>query len=489
MLSRISGPSALFDASLPSSDASGTATGGAASVPTAESQAAPAALPPGDEHAMHDEPAAQDAGNIRDDPEAAAAHRFWLPNDAWSSITEFLPRRDILSLRTVSHEMTSQVDDAIQSVRIRPETLPRFLDSDSFKNVRNLDASLLDQATLDQLITHLAAHPRAEMTIRLGPPRISINTHTLLGLSTLSLKGLVLELALAGPDDLNALAACRFPVEFLDMGIMTHEQLVAASSLPTLRRLATSSHLMTEEVATRFAAHRALEALSIHIFRATSSQTLQLLASIPTLRELHVNGRYGNDLDVPTARALAANASLKNLRVWSYGPGLNDDGFAALSRSQSLTTLRVPLHATMRGLADMTSVRNLVFDSPGTLPYPRLDAATSRSIAALPALESIAFPDMKREPDALTAILKDSVASKLEFWSSHSDDGPFFNADERTALLANTKLKAWEFVIDDLQASDRDILLNHPTIAHVKLGSREYTRAPDGNVPLTLRQA
>lgn len=482
MLPRLSGNSPLPLASPPSSNASAAAV---------EPHAAPAALPSGSDGAIHDEAPVQAAGHADNDPEAAVAHRFWLPNDTWSSIAGFLPRTDILSLRSANSEIRRQVDDAIQSMRLRPENLAQFINSDSFKNVRNLDASLLDQATLGQLITHLGAHPRPEMTIRLEPSERNLDAATMRRLSTLSLKGLVLELyATADPKPLNALAACRFSID-LHLLYMSHEVLVAASNLPTLRRLVSPGNLITsEEIASRFAAHRALEALNIGSQNALSPRALQLLASIPTLRELHIDGLYDNDLDLPTACAIAANPNLQDLSLQSSGRGgLSEAGFAALSQSQSLTTLYVPFRAAMLELANMKSVRNLVLVTRNTWPQPALDAATARSIAALPALESIAFsiPDMARDPGALTTMLKDSVASKMEFWNSNANGQDFFDADERTALMANTRLKAWEFSVDDLRRPDGDALLNHPTIDFVKFGIREFTRPPESKVTLTLR--
>lgn len=499
MLSRLSGngPSSLPS----SSDGPAIAGGDAAPARAAENDAARvcadeppavsvAAAAVDDAAAICDALPAQDA---HDAAEAAAAHRFWLPNDAWSTITGFLPRADVLSLRTTSNEIRLQADDAIQSLRIRPEALPRFLESDGFKHVRNLNASLLDPAALDRLIGHLAAHPRPEMTLRLGPPCRTLEADVLRGIGALSLKGLALEIVLTGPDDLDALAACTFPVELLGMEHMTHEQLVSASNLPTLRRLATSSHVMTTDgIAARFAAHRALEALSFHVFHTTSSRALQSLASIPTLREFHVTAWHGTDLDVATARVLAANPSLEDLKVRSHGCGLDEDGCAALSCSASLTTLRLPLRAAMLALAEMRSVKHLTFDSYGNLPYPRLDArldrATSRSIAALPSLASLSFPIMEREPGALSIILREGAASRLAFWNGNAGDQAFFDADERQALGANTRLKAWEFFIDDLQQSDCDVLLHHPTIDFVKLGGSEFTRPPQSDVALTARQ-
>lgn len=437
---------------------------------------------------MRETPAADAARHAHVDPETAAARQFWLPADAWSSIGEFLSRQDVLNLRTLSREMRAVADESVRHVKIPPEALPDFIDSDSFKSVTTLDVSLLDRAALGVLTAHLMAHPRPEMTMHLDARRTGVNTATLAGLSALSLGGLVLKLHSASSDELDTLAACGYPLD-LTPGCVTREALIAASNLPTLRRFVTSAIEMNEQIANRFAAHGALEALLIRTGAMTSAQTLQALASIPTLRELYINGRNGPDLDVATARVLAANASLEELKIISNGQGLDEDGYAALSRSPSLRTLHVPLREAMRQLTRMTSLTTLVFGGRGAFPYATLDTATARSIAALPALDVIAFPIMNREAGALTAILREGTASRLEFsWVTAWGNDDFFNVDERAALRANSRLKAVTCHQGALHGFDRDAVLNHPTIEYVKSGGREYTRRPDSRGALTLRQ-
>lgn len=53
--------------------------------------------------------------------------------------------------------------------------------------------------------------------------------------------------------------------------------------------------------------------------------------------------------------------------------------------------------------------------------------------------------------------------------------------------MANTRLKPVDFLIDYVHGSDRDVLLNHPTIDYVKFGISEFTRPPGSNATLTRR--
>lgn len=487
MLPRIS---SLSLPSLPLSLSDAPSAAGAKAGATLEaSRPAPVAPSAGIDEVMCEAPAADAAWHAHADSEAAAARQFWLPADAWSSIGEFLPREDVLSLRTLSREMRTLADESIQHLKIPPEALPDFIDSDSFKSVTTLDVSLLDRAALGVLTAHLAAHPRPEMTLHLDARRTGVDTATLAGLSTLSLGGLVLKLHSATSDELDALAACGYPLD-LTPGHITRAALIAASNMPTLRRLVASATAMNEQIANRFATHGTLEVLTIRTGAMTSAQTLQALASIPTLREFYINGRDSPDLDVATARVLADNASLEDLKIISNGQGLDEDGYAALSQSRSLRTLLVPLRATMLELTGMTSLTTLIFGGCNSFPYATLDAATARSIAALPALDIIAFPIMNRESNALTAILRDGTASRLDFsWVTAWGNDDFFSVDERTALMANNRLKVVKCHQGALHGLDRDAVLNHPTIEYVKSGGREYTRGPDSNVTLTLRHA
>lgn len=497
MLSRLPGNSPLPPAFPPSSDASATASSGATCAPAAENdatpvsaaepQATPTALPAEADGPSRDGAPAQIAGNAHHDPEAAAARRFWLPADAWSSIGEFLLREDVLRLRTVSREAKMLADESIQHLKIPPEGLPGFIGSDSFKSVTTLDVGLLDQAALGVLIAHLAAHPRPEMAIHLDGRHMEVDAATLAGLSALPLRKLVLKLHSATPDKLDALAACSYPID-LTAGHITQDALIAAANMQTLQRLATSTTHMNESIAQRFAAHGALETLVIKTDVGTSAQTLQVLASVPTLREFYINGRDGPDFDGATARALAANANLEDLKIVSNGPGPDENGYAALSQNQGLKTLHVPLRPAMLALAGMASLTKLTFGCLNRYPYAKLDAATAWGIAALPALETLAFPIMNRESGALTPILRDGTASRLDFsWITAWGNDDFLNADERTALMANTRLKAVRFHQGALHGPDLDAILHHPTIEYVKSVGREYIRRPDSQGTLTLR--
>lgn len=431
-----------------------------------------------------------DASNLRaHDPDAAAARRFWLPDDAWSTVGEFLSREDVLRLRTTDRDMRAVMDPSIPSLTLSSACLAAFIGSAGFQSVTTLRVGSLDGAELRALIAHLAAHPRPGMTLRFDGARMEWDAATLAELSALRLGGLALRLRSAVSDELAALVPCGYPID-LEMRDATREALGAAANLPTLRRLTSSAVGMDEHLAQRFATRGVLEALALRIDARVSPRTLQTLAAIPSLRECYLNARNAPDIDVATARAFAANACLENLTIVSNGAGLDEDGFAALSRSRSLTTLRVPLRTGMLSLADMTSVSTLVFGGRGTFPYAMLDVATARSIAALPALDSIAFPIMNREAGALTPILKDGTARRLAFsWVTAWGNDDFLRPDERAALAANQRLQALSFHQGDLHGPDLDVVLRHPTIEYVKSGGTEYRRRPDGQAAPTWLRA
>jgi len=415
------------------------------------------------------------AGHVN---ERAAAHAFWLPNDSWRSIAAFSSQEDLFNVRASNRTIKRQVDHAITTVIIRGSEVPAFIQSNSFAKLHTLRLEYAGEDDLLLLAVHLAAHRRPNLTLELA----HFDLLTARGMTALPALPLArLHLVGSPPvEGLDALAACSYPVT-LRGHLWGGRFLGAALRIPTLEKLVAYGEVIEHSCDQQLAYHPALEVL--HIGIANQAATIGVLATLPRLRELclYIGMNTVELLSPESAGALAASSRLETLTIVSTR-FLSEESLSALSQSRSLINLTMPIFQGMRALSDMQSLRHLAFNNStsfGNLII--VSAETMQNIATAPSLQSISFPDRPFEPGALIALFKDSGASMLEF--KHK---MVFNEDERTALMANTKLSRLVFGKGVAQESDVALLCNHPTLERLRVNDVEYRRLPEQAV-LTLR--
>ena len=412
---------------------------------------------------------------------SADSPHLWLPNDLWRSITQFSSRGEVLKLRATNSSVYVQADQALTTMTLQPHDIEAFLASPGFKHVKTVCIQDPNDDSVARLVTHLETHPRPSLTLRLSTEIVSsptsllqgrqFTTDTLARLKDLSLAALQIDKVLAfnSIDTLKALAECPFPVDLV--GAFSRQTLVAASRIAMLRSITIYGMEFDDDLARLFSTHRALEDVSIGASRDVSSEGIAALASLPTLRALSVDEWFDRALiDATSASALAANPALETLRV-TAGEGLAEESFALLSRSQSLTTLQVHFRENMAELGNMVSLRHLTFTPSAWAAPVNLDLVSATSMAKLPALQTIGFPNMKAEAGALTTIFKQSAAHTIAF------DGYYaFDPEELSALLANTHLRELAFRKGGMHQNTIDAVLRHPTLERVRIMGNEFHR-------------
>jgi len=408
---------------------------------------------------------------------------FWAPNDSWRSITAFSSRKDVLNLRAANRDLYIQADQALTVITLRRWHVEAFINSPGFNHVKTLCIEHPDNESLARLATHLEAHPRRGLALRLSSNAISspnslpggyqISADTMARLNGLPLAALHIDkvLGFRSDDVLDALATCPFPVDLA--GVFSRDALMAASRIAKLRTLTIGGMEFDDGLARMFSTHSALEAISVGTSRDVSSAGVIALASIPTLRTLCVD--LWTDIvqiDAASASAIAANPALNTLKV-TEGQGLSEESFAALSPSQNLTTLHVHFREGMLELGNMASLRHLAFTPSTWAPPVKMDVASAASIARLPALETIILPNMKSEIGALAAILTSSPAHTITFEGYYD-----FDQEELAALQANTHVRELIFKKGGMNHDTIDAMLQHPTLERVRIMARELRRIP-----------
>jgi len=403
---------------------------------------------------------------------------FWVPSNVWRSITAFSSRREVLNLRATNRDLYAQADQALTTITLLPSQIGAFINSPGFNHIKALCIEHPDDDSLTRLSTHLEAHPRRGLTLTLSSDAVDIRDCDIGANSLVRLMGLPLTalhidgvLGFGSDDALDALATCPFPIDLA--GGLSRGALVAASRIAQLRALAISGMAFDDTLARMFSTHPSLEAISVGASRGISSAGVIALASIPTLRTLCVDLWTDiEQIDAASASAIAANATLATLKV-TEGQGLSEESFAALSRSQSLTTLHVRFREGMLELGNITSLRHLAFTPSTWAPPIKMDAVSAASIARLPALETITLPNMTSEPGALTAIFKRSPAHTITFEGNYD-----FDQGELAALQANTHVRALIFKKGSLRQGMIDAMCRHPTLERVCIMRRELHRIP-----------
>ena len=449
----------------------------------AEGAAAPAAMVATSEEA---EPAdtigyaapAAPAQTLPSSAESAAVHAFWLPNDAWRNISAFSSQEDLFNVRAINRTIKRQVDHAITTVIIRGSEVQAFIGSDSFTRLQTLRLEYAGEDDLLLLAGHLAAQPRPRLTLELAHFDL-LTTRCMAVLPALPLARLHL---IGSPpmEGLDALTACAYPVT-LQGHLWGGVFLAAALRIPTLEKLVAHGEVIEQSWTQQLAYHPALEIL--HIGIANHADTIGVLATLPRLRELCLNIVTATPqlLSPEAACALAGSPRLETLTIVSTR-SLTEDSLRALSQSASLKTLTMPIFRGMGGLSHMASLKHLAFNNfIDFVDVTMVSAETIRHIANAPSLQTIRFPDMPFDADALVVLFKNSGASKLKF-----EGKLVLSADDRAALMSNTTLSELVLSQGFEQGSDVALLCGHPTLKRLRVGDTEYRRLPE-QANLTLR--
>jgi len=421
-----------------------------------------------------------------------------LPIELWGEIARFSSRRDVLNLRTINAEMKFQADTAITSITLAGNTRVRaFADAQDFQHIERLQVSYIDSATLQYLATSLAKdgaircrhRPILELKNAEGDLADGLITLSQLPLGKLRFD----DMHLMDTKAVNALAACNFPVDLT--ASFLPGTLPATSCIATLSSLSAYMCEFTDDMAKRFASHGALESLYFCPSASFSSRGIEDLASLAKLRCLWLdyNGTP-NPIDLAAASALAANPRLESLHIAQLLPSFlqrrfqlfSAESFAALSDSQSLKTLQMPIGPGMHSLGNLKSLESLELD--GRFPgCPLLSTETARCFAQLNSLKSLKLVDVGFERDALSLLLGVHHARHVHL------EGVCVDGDVLSALLSKRGLKTLSIargkggpLISDQHLA---VLLRQPGLERLHVDNVQYARLPGSAILALVRQA
>jgi hypothetical protein len=266
---------------------------------------------------------------------------------------------------------------------------------------------------------------------------------------------------------LAALARSRFPIEI--SGHFHRDKLVAILGIPTLTALHTNAMHIDEGVARLFSSHPALRTLTLGAVHRLCARSVDYIAGIRELRELHFEETLypSNPVSYEAAAALGANPVLHTLRIRSTNAPLSDNSFCALSQSTSIKTLEVSVGPGMRHLGNMTSLEDLRLDGR-CAAVPLIDVASARAIASLPYLQSLTISSCRFDDAAWPALLNGGYFQTLQLYNFPVP------ANAVTAILANTSVReltienGWN---DPLMTA---ALINHPTLVKLTIDGVPY---------------
>jgi hypothetical protein len=292
---------------------------------------------------------------------------------------------------------------------------------------------------------------------------------------------------------IDALETCHFPVELTASFLPA--VLAATCRIATLSSLSAYMCEFSDDMAKQFASHNALESLDICASTAFSSRGVEDLAALATLRLLSL--RYSgtpNPLDPAAASALAANPRLEALHITQPMPSLmqqrfqlfSAESFAALSDSQSLKTLHMPIGPGMHSVGNLKSLESLELDGRFG-DCPPLSTEAARSFARLHKLQYLKLVDVGFGRDALPLLINTHHASVLHI------EGARIDGEVLSALMSANGLKTLSLsrgksgpVLSDGQVGT---LLRHPGLERLHLDNVHYARLPGRSTLVLVRQA
>ena len=403
-----------------------------------------------------------------------------LPNEMWGEIVGLSLRQDILNLRVTAKEIKSEADRAITSVTLhRNPNAGTFNYPESLSGIEQIRLPDPETSHLNAIAAHFAIHSPAGLTILLLPP-IAVTPESVAGLSVLPFAALRLEY---GPDAvqsevLSAMALSECPVEV--RGVFSEDALLAASQVRTLTTLEMTDRGFDDGASRMFASHPAVQHLTLLARWDLSAKGLHAVASIPTLRTLSLDESYEHIIDEAVAAKLAANPRFESLEIKAKGPALSESSFEALSQSETLKTLRVPICRNMTNLAKLTSLEHLQFTHGSWGIGVVMDATSARSIADLPNLKTLELPDLLFRDDCLTTLLGEGRASKLVIRGTMT-----LSDNQMAATLANRHLRDLSLPHSVFSPSALAQIIEHPTLQRLHLNNGTYVRLPEGS-SLTL---
>ena len=384
-----------------------------------------------------------------------ASSSAYLPAEIWGEIARFSSRKDILILRSTSTSVKFEADAAISTMTLAgTDALRAFTHARCFSHITTLRLVDIDDASLHDFATHLATHPRHDLTLEIENSYRGV-ARGLGSLSAVPLAMLRLHNVYLIDSVRAALGKCPFPIAL--SGYFGAGEFVAATRIPTLRTLISPSTEFDDAVAHLVASHQALQVLSVQASDNLTSRGIADLAQMPALQALSVDQSFfmARPIDAITARALAANRTLERLSIASGIQAPSEETFSFLSESSSLKMLEISVCHGMHRLADITSLERLTLCGSRTGPSVSTDLA--RVVARMPNLHTLRLHATGFATGALRVLLENCRSENLHL------QRVALLREEVAALLANPHVKVLTLV--NVIAS-RELLLplfQHPT--------------------------
>ena len=351
--------------------------------------------------------------------------------------------------------------------------------SEHFTAISTLSLTHPDAESLAFLAAFLVEHPQAATTLQLHV-KDPIAPETMARLGDRALKALVLDYGdeQVDPAVLTALAHSNTPISL--RGEFPPHAFLAASHIPTLTHLCMTGRGFDDNYARWLSCHPRLEVLSLGANWNLSARSIESIAALPQLRELRVNEFLAPLITDRVAAVLAESSRFESLEVHCVETTLSPGSVAALSKSLTLTTLRVPIAAPLQHFSALASVEHLAFHRTNMRSTVTLDAASAAAIASLPRLKSLVLPTLSYEKGALAILLGRTGAENMTFNGDHA-----FETGAIVALSYNERIKALTIKDASLSAANIAAMVRHPTLERLTISNLEFIRK-SGHPTLSL---